>query len=195
MAREAASISGAFTRSWCASLCLPTAARWHRRIGRRPVVKWALDAEPTDAGLGGPALIVAGVTARECTAPYALGTPRIAGRRLRRCGLDFAKKHRSAQEKRKNWRAHGGSPASSGGRPRPRMGSRPGPQASALPVRRRPMKLRHCPSDRAHSLFHRGQDRSPDEYLGECLGAGNCAARWPTGDAPRLRACRRAGTR
>jgi hypothetical protein len=49
----------------------PTAAR----IGRRPAIIWASHADPADAGLRGPALFPAGVTATKCTALYALGTP------------------------------------------------------------------------------------------------------------------------
>jgi hypothetical protein len=75
------------------------APRGHWRI------EWASGADPADAGPG-MALFPAGVTARDCTAPKALGTPWIADWRLRRCRLDFAKERRSCEKERKDWQAH-----------------------------------------------------------------------------------------
>jgi hypothetical protein len=52
-------------------------ARLNRLLGGRPPIIRASHADPADAGLGVPALFIAGITATECTAPYALGTPRV----------------------------------------------------------------------------------------------------------------------
>jgi hypothetical protein len=83
------------------------AARLNRRLGGDLTVIWAMHADSANAGLSRPALIIAGVTARQCAAPAgALGTPWVGVRRLRRRRLDFAKQHRTDQEKRKHWRAH-----------------------------------------------------------------------------------------
>jgi len=88
------------------SLRVPAAVRGRQR---RPVVIWASDADPPNAGQRRHALLLARVIAGDCTehpAVEILGTPWIAGRRLRRDGLDCAEQRRSDQEKRYDWQAH-----------------------------------------------------------------------------------------
>ena len=85
----------------------PMSARGHR-ITRHPAVPWALDANPADAGPG-MALFPAGVTASDCIAPNAPGTPWIADWRLRRRRLSFADQDGGDQQD--HWQAHRGLPA------------------------------------------------------------------------------------
>jgi hypothetical protein len=126
------------------SLHVPAA---RRRIRRRLVGIRALKADPRSAGQCRPTLLIA----REIAGHWSdhpvskvSCAPLIAGRRLRRCRLHFAKQRRE-QEKRKNWQAHGRLPVGKGyhgttcvGRSRGRTTAR---NSSGLSAHRRAFNL------------------------------------------------------
>src|SRR5580704_1595923 len=82
-------------------LCMPMATKGRWRIGRRRgVVIWAFVAVPANAGQRRHALLIAREIAGGCTDRPEICAPWIAGWRLRRCGLDFAKQRRGEHNKR-----------------------------------------------------------------------------------------------